>query len=467
MPSPQTTPLHLKPSRNADWQRPSLTDLIFAIAAIIFFTYGGMKTRHLMDSYELVILAGTAISTIALAWFWKPLKIIFTAVTLLSLSAVALYQGQLTRGDTVFGLKYMLASQPAVMWMSVLFVLATILYWAHSLLGKETLAWLASKLTYAALVLGMTALMVRWHESYLIASDVGHIPVSNLYEVFILFALLTTAFYLYFEQHYQTTQLGGFVMLIVCAAVGFLLWYSVARGAQEIKPLIPALQSWWMKIHVPANFIGYGTFSLAAMVAFAYLIKYVGTPYDALPKAFRVSGTNGLSTEDLMSQHARKTRVATVVLWVLGALLFAEPLMFRGVQFMATYWAIYFAVGLVIIGAILMARRRLASKLPDFEVLDDIMYKSIAVGFVFFTIATILGALWAADAWGKYWSWDPKETWALVVWLNYAAWLHLRLVAGLRGVFSAYWALIGLVITGFAFLGVNIFLSGLHSYGGL
>ena len=466
-----TTPIDLSrygsDAPPAWWRRLNAMDVLYALATLGLFAYGGMKNRDLMDYYEVIILMGGALATVAIGWFWRPLQIVFACVTVLSLSAVALYQGDLARGETAFGLKYMLASQPAVMWMSVLFVLATVMYWVNVFFDKPTLGWLASRLAYAALVLGSTALMVRWHESYLIAADVGHIPVSNLYEVFILFSLLTTAFYLYYENHYKTKQLGPYVLLVVCMSVGFLLWYSVARGAHEIKPLIPALQSWWMKIHVPANFIGYGTFSLAAMVAFAYLIKYVGTPYDALPKAFRVSGANGLSTGDLMSQHARKTRVATVVLWVLGALLFAEPLMFRGIQFMATYWAIYFAVGLVIIGTILMARRRLASKLPDFEVLDDIMYKSIAVGFVFFTIATILGALWAADAWGKYWSWDPKETWALVVWLNYAAWLHLRLVAGLRGVFSAYWALIGLVITGFAFLGVNIFLSGLHSYGGL
>ena len=101
------------------------------------------------------------------------------------------------------------------------------------------------------------------------------------------------------------------------------------------------------------------------------------------------------------------------------------------------------------------------------QVLDDVMYKAIAVGFAFFTIATVLGALWAADAWGGYWSWDPKETWALIVWLNYAAWLHMRLVKGLRGTVAAWWALAGLAVTTFAFLGVNMFLSGLHSYGTL
>ena len=136
-------------------------------------------------------------------------------------------------------------------------------------------------------------------------------------------------------------------------------------------------------------------------------------------------------------------------------------------EYISTYWALYFGTGLAAVGFILLARKALAKRLPDFAVLDDIMYKAIAVGFVFFTIATILGAFWAADAWGKYWSWDPKETWALIVWLNYAAWLHLRLMAGMRGTRSALWALVGLLITGFAFLGVNIFLSGLHSYGTL
>ena len=108
-----------------------------------------------------------------------------------------------------------------------------------------------------------------------------------------------------------------------------------------------------------------------------------------------------------------------------------------------------------------------ASRLPDSAAIEEIMYKAIAVGFLFFTIATILGALWAKAAWGGYWSWDPKEVWALVVWLNYATWLHLRLVVGWRGKILAWWAIIGLFITAFAFVGVNMFLSGLHSYGEL
>jgi cytochrome c-type biogenesis protein CcsB len=307
-------------------------------------------------------------------------------IATLALYAISLYQGDLARADQAYLLKYALSSQSAILWMSALFYIATASYWLGVLSGSAFAARSGTVLTWCAVVLGLVGMLVRWYESYLIGADVGHIPISNLYEVFVLFCMITALFYLYYEERYATRQLGAFVLLVVSAAVGFLLWYTFEREAQQIQPLVPALQSWWMKIHVPANFIGYGSFALAAMIALAYLV-------------------------------AR-----------------------RGV---------------------------FAGRLPRLEVLDDMMYKSIAVGFAFFTIATILGALWAADAWGAYWQWDPKETWALIVWLNYAAWLHLRMMKGLRGPVLAWWALVGLLVTTFAFLGVNMFLSGLHSYGQL
>src|SRR5690625_7319776 len=99
---------------------------------------------------------------------------------------------------------------------------------------------------------------------------------------------------------------------------------------------------------------------------------------------------------------------------------------------------LYFGLSIVIVGFILAFRVPVWRHLPSLEILDDIMYRAIAVGFAFFIIVTVLGALWAADAWGAYWQWDPKETWALIVWLNYAAWLHLRFMKGLRGTISAY-----------------------------
>jgi cytochrome c-type biogenesis protein CcsB len=368
------------------FKRLTMVDWVYALALVAGALFALSRFSAHMDVYEKAVLVLAAPTFAWLGWHWKPVRWLIPLLAVLALSAISLYGGALDSANTRFFLKYLLSSQSAILWMCTLFFLSTLFYWGGLATKSEFGGAIGSKLCWAAVILGFTGMLVRWYESYLVGADIGHIPVSNLYEVFILFCMITALFYLYYEQHYATRQLGPFVLLIVSAAVGFLLWYMISREAHEIQPLVPALQSWWMKIHVPANFIGYGTFSLAAMVGVAYLFKSKGL---------------------------------------------------------------------------------LADRLPSLEVLDDVMYKSIAVGFAFFTIATILGALWAAEAWGGYWSWDPKETWALIVWLNYAAWLHMRLMKGLRGQVAAWWALIGLLVTTFAFLGVNMFLSGLHSYGEL
>jgi cytochrome c-type biogenesis protein CcsB len=368
------------------FKRLGAIDWLFGALLLAASLFALNRYGSYMDVYEKAILVLAAPTFAALGWHWKPVRWLIPLVALLALWAIALYGGQLDVANKKFFLKYMLSSQSAILWMSAMFVFSTVFYWIGLMARSDFGSSVGSKLCWAAVVLGFTGMMVRWYESYLIGADVGHIPVSNLYEVFILFSMITAMFYLYYEQHYATRQLGPFVLLVISAAVGFLLWYTVTRDAADIQPLVPALQSWWMKIHVPANFIGYGTFALSAMVGSAYLLKSHGY---------------------------------------------------------------------------------LSDRLPSLEVLDDVMYKAISVGFAFFTVATILGALWAAEAWGGYWSWDPKETWALIVWLNYAAWLHMRLMSGLRGRVAAWWALIGLVVTTFAFLGVNMFLSGLHSYGKL
>ena len=426
------------------FSRLNVFDWVFAALVIAGGLFAFVQYNGAMDVYEKGILLGTIPALIWLGWFWRPLAVLTLVVSALSLGAIASYEGSLGRAETVFWLKYFISSQSAILWMSMLFFMSTVFYWIGVFAkGRaEGVELIASRLAWVAITMALTGTMVRWYESYLLGADIGHIPVSNLYEVFVLFCWMTAAFYLYFEAQYKTRAMGAFVMLVVSAAVGFLLWYTLVRQAHEIQPLVPALKSWWMKLHVPANFIGYGTFALAAMVAFAYLIK----------------------------QNATETRWFKLApIWLLGVVLCFEPFVFRksAATGMSDYWAVYFGVSALIVASILFGRRRIAAKLPSFEVLDDVMYKSIAVGFAFFTIATVLGALWAAEAWGGYWSWDPKETWALIVWLNYAAWLHMRLMKGLRGTVAAWWALVGLAVTTFAFIGVNMFLSGLHSYGTL
>jgi cytochrome c-type biogenesis protein CcsB len=427
--------------------RRDVWDWLFALFLVAGAAWAFVQYSHAMNGYEKAILVGCVPSMIWLGWFWRPLRLLSVVVALLSLTAIWLYQtpegADLARADQTFLLKYFISSQSAILWMSLLFFMSTAFYWIGLLTrAGEAFESLGSKMAWVAVTLALVGTMVRWYESHQIGPDIGHIPVSNLYEVFILFCWMTTAFYLYYEDRYRTRAMGAFSMLVVSAAVGFLLWYTVVREAHEIQPLVPALQSWWMKVHVPANFVGYGTFAIAAMLAFAYLVKQA-------------------------AGEMRWYKLAP--LFLLGVALCLEPLVFsrNALEQGGGYWFMYFGFSAFIIGGILIGRRRIAEKLPSFEVLDDVMYKAIAVGFAFFTIATILGALWAAEAWGGYWSWDPKETWALIVWLNYAAWLHMRLMKGLRGTVAAWWALVGLAITTFAFLGVNMFLSGLHSYGEL
>ena len=352
------------------------------------FVYAGFR-QHL-NGYEWVIFSCLTLVLGYAGIVWSELRRLLLVVAVMTLFSIHLYDANLSLAEEHFVLQYFLASQSAVMWMSFLFVLATLSYFLALFSGAAFPAATGTWLTWSGAGMGLIGMLVRWYESYLISPEVGHIPVSNLYEVFILFCVTTAIIYLHYEKRYRTRALGGFVLLVISAAIGFLLWYTFDRGAHEIQPLVPALQSYWMKIHVPANFIGYGCFSIAAMLGVAYLAR----GDDANP-------------------------------------------------------------------------RPIFARLPARDDIDDMMYKAVALGFAFFTVATILGSLWAAEAWGGYWSWDPKETWALIVWLNYAAWLHMRISRNWQGPAMAAWAIVGLFVTLFAFLGVNMFLSGLHSYGEL
>ncbi|HGO8255234.1 TPA: c-type cytochrome biogenesis protein CcsB [Neisseria meningitidis] len=372
----------------------NLWDWVFAVLVFAATVFVQTRSGMHMDIYETVMLWASAGIAVFLGWFFKPMRWFVPLSVLLAYAAVGLYGGNIKSAE-IFLLRYFLSSQSAIMWQCVFVFFALFAYISGAVLASvknvptNTLLGMGTVFAWVSAVAGFTGLLVRWHESYLLRPDAGHIPVSNLYEVFILFLVITALMYLYYESKFAVQKLGGFVFGFMAVVVGFVLWYSVSREAHTIQPLIPALQSWWMKIHVPANFIGYGAFCISAMLGIAELVS------------LRAEGKGGK-------------------LW-----------------------------------------------LPPSALIDEVMYKAIAVGFLFFTIATILGALWAADAWGRYWSWDPKETWAFIVWLNYAVWLHLRLVAGWRGKVLAWWAIIGLFVTAFAFIGVNMFLSGLHSYGTL
>ncbi len=279
-----------------------------------------------------------------------------------------------------------------IMAMNVLFIFSAVAYIAYLFAPESFIGRIATWSAYAGVYAGGSALLLRWHESYLFDMDIGHAPVSNLYEVFILLFCITGAVYLALEKRYQAKAMGAFVMTLVSAGVFFGIWLD-SVGQADIKPLVPALQSYWMKIHVPMNFIGYGSFAVACGAGMAYLTRH------------------------RLEAKGSKSKLLTIF--------------------------------------------------PTLDQLDQLAYKAVAIGFPAFTLATILGAAWAAEAWGGYWSWDPKETWALIVWLVYGAYLHARVSHGWHGKALAWWAVAGFLVTVFCFLGVNMYLSGLHSYGRL
>lgn len=371
-------PLHRMP-RLREWHAHAAA--YFALSTGFFALAKGRA-----DRWDVLVLAAALASSVLLARQWHLLsRILLGAVALAAASCIGLvlHPGQPGRQDA---LGLVCSSQAQILLMSAL-TLASAAAGSIAFLRRDA-RWTAaaSRLTMAATLVGASAMLVRWFESYQAGASIGHVPISNLYEVFVFFVVITGSIQLVLQQDVKLRTLSGLLSFAPSAAVGFLLWYAVSRNAHELQPLVPALDSYWMKLHVPANFIGYGAFCLAAMVAAAWLL--CGIPYAA-------------------------------------------------------------------------------RRLPERPILESAMHRLIAVGFVFFSIATVLGALWAAEAWGSYWSWDPKETWALIVWLNYAAWLHMRLTGSARPTLAAWWALGGLLVTLFAFLGVNMYLSGLHSYGGL
>ena len=349
----------------------------FMLLSLLFMTMGVSWLYHLMDSYAWFVLVLAMVAHAFLARLWPSWQIFTLVAVTLSIAAVLLYQNDLARSEQQFLLKYFLSSQSALIWMVTLSCLAAFLLNLGWLFRQPNFYPSAYVLYWGAAVLCLVSLVVRWRESYLLAPDIGHIPISNLYEVFVLFVMITILMLLYYREKFKIDAAGAPISWAISLSLLFMVWYSMARDAHIIQPLTsPGLASWWIKIHVPANFIGYGAFSIAAMLGVYYLIR------------------------------------------------------------------------------------------PD-EGIASWMYQIIAMGFLFFTLATILGAMWAAEAWGGYWSWDIKEVAALILWLNYAAWLHVRLIKGWQGRVLAWWAVLGYFLTIVAFLGVNLYGQGFHSYGNI
>jgi cytochrome c-type biogenesis protein CcsB len=250
--------------------------------------------------------------------------------------------------------------------------------------------WIRTAMTLSAVAVAahLTAVVLR-------GLAVHRAPWGNMYEFVTALTCVAAIFFLFVMVRYRAWALGVFVMGAVVIALGLAETIIYTAAGQ----LVPALQSYWLDIHVTAMTLATGIFFVAAVLGVVYLVE---DRYNRRVSAGRAAPGNGI-----------------------------------------------------------MAR------LPSTEQLDRLTYRTIVFGFPVWTFGVIAGAIWADQAWGRYWGWDPVETWAFITWVLYAAFLHARATAGWRGRRAHYIQLLGFGSLMFNILVVQVFITGLHSYAGV
>jgi len=354
---------------------------------------------------------------------------------------------------------------------TVLYVVAMMLYITYTITKSQGVGKVATTVTAIGFAAQSWAFVLRWLEFHTIQGIGGingwvrAVPLTNLYESLIFFVWSLILVYLYIEYKYKTRSFGAFVTPVASLALAFI---EMSGMSKDISPLVPALQSNWLLVHVFMSFIAYATFAVSFCTGLMYLMRTTQKKSEWGYIFWTVSLGVFLVVLGAMGLDFLKFKVAGG-----AAGLEVKSVLFRA-TFLSDSPALLFgsiAASLALIFALWHFGSIFGRLLESFDlsadILDEITYKSIAVGFPIFTLGgLIFGAIWADQAWGVYWSWDPKETWSLITWFVYAFFLHSRLMRGWRGQKAAAVAVIGFVAVVFTYLGVNLLLSGLHSYGG-
>lgn len=442
---------------------------------------------------------------------------------------------------------------------------------------RDWVKWLATRAAMLGLLLHSSWLLFRWYQTgtteYLARVAVGdvptgldklyvyisHPPYTNLYESLIFVSWALMVFYLVVETKWKLHPIGiGAVGITLMA-----LFEAFIVTEKEAHALVPALQSYWILIHVWFLFLSYSLFLIAAFAALMFLIK-VGSHSAGMGKWLSLAAAAVLSLTGGSELFLHGAFGLTPSAWLGGswkpvhyfptgaqkgvklfvevpgagpmmllaiALLVAAAVVFhldsaredkalagRGMKvFLAAVAALVVSISLVLVKALghapaalpahldgqlqqgvdtsamifhtnsnyglglvaliavlltgfvglLAVRGRLSEVLPDPKKLDEVTYKVIVAGFPLLSIGIVLGAMWAYEAWGRYWGWDPKETWALITWFVYAIYLHTRITLGWTGKPGAALAVAGFAVVIFCYMGVNLGLTGegLHTYG--
>ena len=404
------------------------------------------------------------------------------------------------------------------------------LYLGFGVTGTDSYIKFASLATWAGLLANTAAVAHRWYEA-------GHPPFASVYEMLLSFVWTLAALTLIAEKRYGVKVIGTVTMPV--AIVGVVLMQLLRS---DVRPLVPALQSTWLHVHVTLAMLAYAACALSFALAMMFLIQdkmktetflaatsiFTAGIYTAILGRFEGWGGFNVSAWDLENKQevflSRGVRLfvtipdlgwlmllvfaavlAPMVLYLLSAfrkkeifLSMANRAVFISIL-LQTLALIFFllrtrdgqypsldAEGLyptalaaspfilaALVGGIfanllylllLWRREDLERLLPSSENLDRITYKTICIAFPLLTLMIAAGAFWANRAWGSYWNWDPKETWAAITWLVYAGYLHMRITRGWRGRRAAYFAILGFAVVMFTFFGVTYLLPGLHAY---
>jgi cytochrome c-type biogenesis protein CcsB len=393
---------------------------------------------------------------------------------------------------------------------------------SSQLFGITTIAYLLSSVCYIGLfvfrnkkagqvglglaVLGILAqtigLGLRWQESYTLG--IGHAPLTNMYESLLFFAWCAAIFYVLLEIKFKLPVIGAFAMPIPFITLAYT---SVDKGlSRDISPLVPALQSNWLIAHVITCFIGYGAFAVAAGLGILYLLKgeYDGHTVPQLFFSFKGRIRRWIYFVAVIAQSMTSIVLAVCCYFVFDATIHPAvktialfflipvslvslwshvPLSIKRLHDFNLAWPWIFIPGINTILLVWPGNIKenkfgppskdtvkpefgnILTSLPAQRDIDDIIHKTIIFGFMWLSAGIITGAVWANEAWGTYWSWDPKETWSIITWFVYALTLHARFTRGWNGSRIAWLAVIGFISVFFTYFGVNYLLAGLHSYG--
>ncbi|WP_170140737.1 c-type cytochrome biogenesis protein CcsB [Oceanobacillus arenosus] len=380
----------------------------------------------------------------------------------------------------------------------VLYLIAT-LFFGATVRDKRTdkkQHTVSAKIAITLTIIGFAAQIVyfitRWFAS-------GHAPVSNMFEFMTFLGMCTVFAFIIIYFYYKLSFLGLFALPISMIIIAYASMFPT-----DVAPLVPSLQSHWLYIHVTTVALGQGILFISFVAGLMYLIKeidqtvkskktmwleiviyilFIFIGFIGITSAFGMMNYNATfeypSGGETIKSEYKLPAIAgpnegTLITENVMEPWFETPNWLQGQdagrKFNTVIWSLITGTILFVIVRLIIRKRVGAAIQPLFknvkaDLLDEIGYRSVTIGFPVFTLGgLIFAAIWAQIAWGRFWGWDPKEVWALVTWFFYAAYLHLRLSRGWHGEKSAWLAVIGFGIIMFNLIVVNLVLAGLHSY---